>query len=106
MPLQKRAWLYVVRNKKRTVLLLILLIALMTISLLGLALYSASGDAVRELRSSIGGYFTIQQSAESTQRTDEQLLEQVRTLDNISKVNGVDTYYMYCWIIQWHGAVG
>lgn len=96
MPLQKRAWLYVVRNKKRTVLLLILLIALMTISLLGLALYSASGDAVRELRSSIGGYFTIQQSAESTQRTDEQLLEQVRTLDNISKVNGVDTYYMYC----------
>lgn len=96
MPTIKRAWLYVIRNLKRTVLLLILLVALMTISLLGLALYSASGDAVKELRSSIGGYFTIQQSAEGTQKTDEQLLEQVRTLDNVSKVNGVDTYYMYC----------
>lgn len=96
MPTTKRAWLYVIRNPKRTVLLLILLVALMTISLLGLALYSASGDAVKELRSSIGGYFTIQQSAEGMQKTDEQLLEQVRTLDNVSKVNGVDTYYMYC----------
>ena len=96
MPTTKRAWLYVIRNPKRTVLLLILLVALMTISLLGLALYSASGDAVKELRSSIGGYFTIQQSAEGTQKTDEQLLEQVRTLDNVSKINGVDTYYMYC----------
>lgn len=96
MPTIKRAWLYVIRNLKRTVLLLILLVALMTISLLGLALYAASGDAVKELRSSIGGYFTIQQSAEGTQKTDEQLLEQVRTLDNVSKVNGVDTYYMYC----------
>lgn len=96
MPMKKRAWLYVIRNPKRTVLLLILLVALMTISLLGLALYSASGDAVKELRSSIGGYFTIEQSAEGTQKTDEQLLEQVRTLENVSKVNGVDTYYMYC----------
>lgn len=96
MPTTKRAWLYVVRNPKRTVLLLILLVALMTISLLGLALYSASGDAVKELRSSIGGYFTIQQSAEGTQKTDEQMFEQVCTLNNVSRVNGVDTYYMYC----------
>lgn len=96
MSTTKRAWLYVTRNKKRTVLLFLLLVVLMTISLLGLALYAASGDAVKELRSSIGGYFTIQQSAEGTQKTDEQLLEQVRTLDNVSRVNGVDTYYMYC----------
>lgn len=96
MPTTKRAWLYVIRTPKRTVLLLILLVALMTISLLGLALYSASGDAVKELRSSIGGYFTIQQSAEGTQKTDEQLLGQVRTLNNVSRVNGVDTYYLYC----------
>lgn len=95
MPTTKRAWLYVIRNPKRTVLLMILLVALITISLLGLALYSASGDAVKELRRSIGGYFTIQQSAEGEQKTDEQLLEQVRTLDNVSKVNGIDTYYMY-----------
>ena len=60
MPTHKRAWLYVIRNKKRTTLLFLLLTVLMTISLLGLALYAASGDAVKALRSSIGGYFTIQ----------------------------------------------
>lgn len=95
MPIHKRAWLYVTRNKKRTVLLFLLLVVLMTISLLGLALYGASGDAVKELRSSIGGYFTIQAAADSREKTDEELLQQVRTLDNVSKYNGVDTYYMY-----------
>lgn len=95
MPTHKRAWLYVIRNKKRTVLLFILLVALMTISLLGLALYVACGDAVKELRSSIGGYITIQTAVDSGQNTDEALLQQVRTLDNISKYNGVDPYYMY-----------
>lgn len=95
MPTHKRAWLYVIRNKKRTVLLFLLLVVLMTISLLGLALYGASGDAVKELRSSIGGYFTIQAAADSREKTDEELLQQVRTLNNVSKYNGVDTYYMY-----------
>ena len=95
MPIHKRAWLYVTRNKKRTVLLFLLLVVLMTISLLGLALYGACGDAVKELRSSIGGYFTIQTAADSREKTDEELLQQVRTLNNVSKYNGVDTYYMY-----------
>lgn len=36
MPTSKRAWLYVIRNKKRTVLLFLLLMVLMTISLLSL----------------------------------------------------------------------
>lgn len=54
MPTHKRAWLYVIRNKKRTTLLFILLVALMSLSLLGLALYAACGDAVKELRRSIG----------------------------------------------------
>ena len=95
MSTYKRAWLYVIRNKKRTVLLFLLLTVLMTISLLGLALYAASGDAVKALRSSIGGYFTIQTASGGEQNTDEALLQQVRTLDNISKYNGIDTYYMY-----------
>ena len=95
MPTHKRAWLYVIRNKKRTTLLFILLVVLMSLSLLGLALYAACGDAVKELRRSIGGYIAIQTAAESSQDTDDALLQQVRTLDNISKYNGVDPYYMY-----------
>ena len=95
MPTHKRAWLYVIPNKKRTTLLFLLLTVLMTISLLGLALYAASGDAVKALRSSIGGYFTIQAAGGSGQNTDEALLQQVKTLDNISKYNGMDTYYLY-----------
>lgn len=95
MPVGKRAWLYVSRNKKRSVLLFLLLTALMTISLLGLALHAASKDAGKLLRSSIGGYFTIQSAADSDEKVDERLLQQVKTLDNISRYNGVDTYYLY-----------
>lgn len=91
----KRAWLYVKRNKKRTVLLFLLFTVLMTISLLGFVLYTASGDAAKELRSSIGGYFTIETGADGTEKTDEALLQQVKTLDNIIQYNGIDTYYMY-----------
>lgn len=95
MPTRKRAWLYVIRNQKRTALLLILFTVLLTITLLGQALNAACGDAIRALRSSIGGYISIQAAAESKQNTDEELLDQVRTLDNISRYNGIDTYYMY-----------
>ena len=95
MPTSKRAWLYVVRNKKRTTLLFLLLVVLMAISQLGLALHAASGEAVKNLRSSIGGYITIQTAMDSPENTDDALLQQVRTLDNVSKNNGVDPYYMY-----------
>ena len=95
MPTAKRAWLYVVRNKKRTALLFLLLVVLMAISQLGLALHAASGDAIKNLRSSIGGYITIQTAVDSPENTDDALLQHVSTLDNVSKYNGVDPYYMY-----------
>lgn len=102
MSTSKRAWLYVIRMKRRSILLLIILTVLMAISMLGLGLYTASKQAVQELRGSLGGYFTIQMSAasEETQtaalsQTNEQLLQQVRTLENVRQYNGVDTYYLY-----------
>lgn len=95
MPTSKRAWLYVTRSRKRTVLLFLLFTVLMTVSLCGFALHAASRKAVAELRSSIGGYFTIHTGAEGTERADQALLDQVKTLDNIRAFNGLDTYYLY-----------
>ena len=95
MPTHRRAWLYVRRNTKRTVQLFLLYAVLMTLSLLGLALHAASSQAVRELRESIGGYFMLQTGEDGQERTGDALLEQVKMLDNIIRVNGVDTYYMY-----------
>lgn len=95
MSTSKRAWLYVKRNKKRTVMLFILFTVLMTISLLGFVLHTASRDAVKELRGTIGGYFTIHTGSSGEAKTNEALLQQVKTLDNISRYNGLDTYYMY-----------
>ena len=108
MTTSKRAWLYVRRNRKRTILLFLLFAVLMTISLLGFALHAASSAAVRELRGSIGGYFTIQTGASGAEKTDEALLQQVKTLDNVRTYNGVDTYYMYTEGLSllpasWHG---
>lgn len=95
MTTSKRAWLYVQRNKKRTILLFLLFSVLITISLLGCAIYTASGEAVKELRSSIGGYFTVEMGADGAVKTDEALLTKIRTMDHISQYNGIDTYYLY-----------
>jgi len=95
VPAGKRAWLYVRRHAKRTALLFLLLTSLMTVSLLGLALHTASSAAVKELRGGLGGYFIIQTGADGSEKTGDALLDQVKTLDNISQWNGVDTYYMY-----------
>ena len=94
MTTTRRAWLYVCRNKKRTILLLLLFIVLITISLLGFALNTASKNAVKELRSSIGGYFTIQTGVDSAEQTDEALLTKIKNLDHISKYNGIDMYFL------------
>lgn len=94
MTITRRAWLYVCRNKKRTILLFLLFMVLITISLLGFALNTASKNAVKELRSSIGGYFTIQTGVDSTEQTDEALLTQIKNLDHISKYNGIDMYFL------------
>ena len=95
MPTVRRARLYVRRHAKRTVLLFLLFTILMTISLLGLALHTASSAAIKELRGSIGGYFMLQTGPDGSEKTGDALLEQVKTLDNISRWNGLDTYYMY-----------
>ena len=94
MTTTRRAWLYVCRNKKWTILLFLLFMVLITISLLGFALNTASKNAVKELRSSIGGYFTIQTGVDSTEQTDEALLTQIKNLDHISKYNGIDMYFL------------
>ncbi|WP_297301271.1 hypothetical protein [uncultured Oscillibacter sp.] len=95
MPTVKRARLYVGRHAKRTILLFLLFTILMTISLLGFALHTASNAAIKELRGSIGGYFMLQTGADGNEKTGDALLEQVKTLDNISRWNGLDTYYLY-----------
>lgn len=97
MTTSKRAWIYAVRMKKRTMMLILLFTVLMTISLLGITLYAASRDAAQALRGSLGGYFTLQLSGTDSgnEKTNEALLEQVRTLEGIRDCNGVDTYYLY-----------
>ena len=95
MTTSKRAWLYVRRNPKRTFLLFLLFTVLMTISLFGFVLHTASRDAARELRGTIGGYFTIHTGSSGETKTTEALLQQIRSLDGIDRYNGLDTYYMY-----------
>lgn len=95
MPTTKRAWLYVTRRRKRTALLFLLFVVLMTGALLGFMLYAASMDAAEALRGSIGGYLTIH-AGDGGAWADEALLEQVKTLEDIRAYNGVDTSYLYC----------
>ena len=94
MPTAKRAWLYVVRNKKRTALLFLLLVVLMAISQLGLALHAASGDAIKNLRSSIGGYITTQTAVDRPVNTDDAPPQPVSHMATSSQSTGRDPSHM------------
>lgn len=107
MPVTKRAWLYVRRNRKRTLLLFLLFTALLTLSFSGFAFSTASMEAMRELRGGIGGYFTIHSGAEGG-RADEALFERAHGLEHVRAWSGADTYYLCADGLalepaRWHG---
>ena len=51
----KRAFLYTVRKKVKTVILFLLLLAMSTFTLTGLSIYKAAENSASSLRQSIGG---------------------------------------------------
>lgn len=99
MSIGKRAFLYLIRNKKRSLLLCFILAVLMTISIIGFSLFKVSRESSEELYRKMGGYLTIQTSSlqETGKKTDtdEELLRNLLALDGIQNYNGVDTYYLY-----------
>lgn len=95
MSVWKRACLYVTRNKKRSVLSFLLYTVLVLFLLVELVFLKMSDSAIRELRQSIGGYFTVQTGADSEEYTDEKLLSNIEATEHVKTVNGIDYFYLY-----------
>ena len=56
----KRAFLYTVRKKVKTVILFLLLLAMSTFTLTGLSIYKAADNSASSLRQSIGGSIRLE----------------------------------------------
>jgi len=95
MNVRKRAFLYLARNKKKTVLLLAILTFITALVLLCVSVGNAANAALRELREKMGGYFKIE--ADYVQgkfgRIDDALARKVMEGGGIKAVNGMDIQY-------------
>jgi len=60
MSIWKRAFLYVIRKKVKTILLFFVLLAMSTFVLTGLSIYKAADDSALSLRRSVGGSIRLE----------------------------------------------
>lgn len=97
MPAYRRAYLFVIRKKGKTALLLVTFLVIMTLLLAGMAVNRAAKTAAAQLRESIGGYFKIAPDYQKMiirQFTDRQLIDQVMETEGIKAYNAMDTWYL------------
>lgn len=91
----RRVALYLIRNKRKTILLLVILTVLSALILLCVSVGNAADASLRELRRRMGGYFKIE--TDYTQgkfgRIDETLVKKVKDIGGIKAVNSIDVRY-------------
>lgn len=104
MNIIKRAWLYVIRQKLKTLILFLLLVIIATFVLTGLAVESSAGEAARNVRISVGGTIKLVrdtsnknmdmigegQYGQQYQYAGDSITEE--TLEAIQQVQGVTGY--------------
>ena len=71
MNLLKRAWLYISRQKVRSVILLLIFIVISTFVLTGLSIQRASADSSKKIQSSVGG--TINLTLDTSSKNSKQV---------------------------------
>ncbi len=97
MSVYHRAFLYIVRKKGKTVLLLLTLTILMVLLLMGTAIHRTAGKASAKLREELGGYFKIipdYQKMTIHQQVDQALVDRVMEIEGIKMYNAMDVHYL------------
>nr|WP_162990696.1 ABC transporter permease [Maliibacterium massiliense] len=92
MNMLKRASLYILRQRGKTLLLLLLCFVMMLLSLLGIAIAQASEAAAVRLRASLGGYLHITQDGQSQQarQITDAFVDQVQDAPGVKACNATD----------------
>lgn len=97
MTIWKRASLFLIRNKSKTLILLLILTITASFVLAGFSARDAIYRAQVDLRKTIVGYFNIEANAKqnAVQQVNDKIVKAVRKLDGIKAYNGIDVAYMY-----------
>lgn len=99
MNILKRAVLYVIRKRSRTILLLFILVVVSTLTLSGLSIINATTDSSEQLRESTGAGFTMEPNLSSatketigntTSYKQEHITEEM--INKISNIDGIKGY--------------
>lgn len=97
MTVWKRANLFLIRNKNKTLILLLMITVMASSVLAGLSVGNAINHAKKKLRETMVGYFSIETNVEQgyTRQVDDTLVKTVEKLEGVMTYNGLDTAYMY-----------
>lgn len=92
----KRAALFISRKKSRSITLLAIFFALITLVLMGISIGNAAKSAEANLRETLGGYFKLQTNWESTQRgfITDQLADDIMGSGKIRACNKMNLLYL------------
>lgn len=96
MKVGKRALLYLVRKKSKSITLLIVLTIISTLILMGVTIGNATDAAIDNLYESLGGYFKIEMNIQSGMpgKVTDALVADIMESEKISAYNGMDLLYL------------
>ena len=96
MSLYKRAFLFLIRKKSKTIVLLLILTIISTLVLTCLSIGRAANIAAADLRESLGGYFKIEPDYDggAVSFPNDKLVRDVLRGDGIKAYNGMSIQYL------------
>lgn len=96
MSVWKRAKLYLMRKKGKTLILLTIMTVITTLVLTCLSVGNAANENLQKLRESMGGYFKIETDFEhgKTGYVSDEMIQQLMDTGKIKHFNGMDFTYL------------
>lgn len=93
----KRATLYLIRKKNKSIVLLATLTIISTLLLLCISVGNATSSSIQELYKSMGGYFRIETNRDKgyTEFVNDEMVSRVMENREINAYNGMDTFYLW-----------
>ena len=92
-----RAKLYLLRNKGKSGILLVLLVVISTLVLLCVSIGNAADASLAELRERLGGYFLVKNDIQNGgfEYVKDEIVQEILGCGEIKAYNGMDTRYFY-----------
>lgn len=96
MGICRRAWLYLIRNKGKTGILLALLVVISTLVLLCVSIGNAANASLASLRERLGGYFSVKMNREQGyyEFVKDEMVQDILGNGGIKAYNGMDIQYL------------